>query len=272
MKNPYKEISKVNPQKENGHREICNPVFQTLMAICLSGAEYQVAMTVIDKTWGFGKQSTHISLTHYEQATNLSRQSVISAIKSLENKHIIVVDRDSPGKTNEYLFNKHHDTWLGSQANHTTQLVKETALPLVKQITLNQSSKSHQTSQVAVPSVVPTKETIKETIKEKDQDQGPDSINKDRKKVFEGLEEKRGYNSPVAGAEAKAITWMLKQGYSAEQILSAHDKLKTDKFWADKFLNMQSVKAQIGELVKAKPKDALPTTEELKEGWGKKKS
>ncbi len=76
----------------------------------------------------------------------------------------------------------------------------------------------------------------------------PDPFAGDRETVFAGLKERRGYNSPVAGAEAKAITWMLRQGYMAEQVLGAYDRLKQDEFWRDKLLNMQSVKAQIGEI------------------------
>ena len=99
----------------------------------------------------------------------------------------------------------------------------------------------------------------------------PDPLQEEGKLIFEGLKKRRGYNSGVAGAEAKAITWMLKQGYSAAQQLAAYDKLKKDKFWADKFLNMQTVKAQIGELLKAPGKPGgLPTQEQLLKGWGKK--
>ncbi|MDD4985436.1 MAG: hypothetical protein PHQ43_06555, partial [Dehalococcoidales bacterium] len=83
----------------------------------------------------------------------------------------------------------------------------------------------------------------------------PDPFTQTRKLVFEGLKEKRGYNSPQSGAEAKAITWMLKQGYMAEQILGAYDRLKQDEFWRDKLLNMQSVKAQIGEIFRGRRSD-----------------
>ncbi len=80
----------------------------------------------------------------------------------------------------------------------------------------------------------------------------PDPFAEGRKTVFKGLKERRGYNSPQAGAEAKAITWMLKQGYMVEQILGAYDKLKQDEFWRDKLLNMQSVKAQVGEIFRGR--------------------
>jgi len=84
----------------------------------------------------------------------------------------------------------------------------------------------------------------------------PDPFTQARKQVFEGLKERRGYNSPQAGAEAQAITWMLKQGYVVEQILGAYDKLKQDEFWRDKLLNMQSVKAQVGEIFRERRQHA----------------
>jgi hypothetical protein len=78
----------------------------------------------------------------------------------------------------------------------------------------------------------------------------PDLMTGERRRIFEVLKEKRGYISPQPGAEAQAITWMLKHEYTVEQILFAYDILKQDKFWRDKLLSMQSVKAQIGEIVK----------------------
>jgi hypothetical protein len=45
---------------------------------------------------------------------------------------------------------------------------------------------------------------------------------------------------------------MLRQGYLVEEILGAYDRLKQDEFWRDKLLNMQSVKAQIGEIFRGR--------------------
>jgi hypothetical protein len=78
----------------------------------------------------------------------------------------------------------------------------------------------------------------------------PDPLYENRKKIFEGLKARRGYNSPKPGAEAAAITWMLKQGHAVEQVLYAYDKMVKDPFWDNKFLSMQSVKSQIGEILK----------------------
>ena len=167
MKNPWRELSMVNPQKEDGHREINNDCYHALMVARLSGAIYQIVLTVIDKTWGFGKHGAPISLGEFQKVTGLSRQSVCLAIKDAEQLRLIVVSRNST-KVSEYMFNKHWDTWLTSQAKHTSK-----GKELVKQITPDRSSKSHQssqvkhtsTSQVATPGTVPVKKVLKKTIK-----------------------------------------------------------------------------------------------------------
>ena len=118
MKNPWRELSKVNPQKENGHREINNDIYHALMAAKLPGAVYQIVFTVIDKTWGFAKQEAPISLSQFESLTSLSHQSVRLAVKQAEGIRLIVVNRVST-KVSEYMFNKHYDTWLiGRKPNH----------------------------------------------------------------------------------------------------------------------------------------------------------
>jgi phage replication O-like protein O len=109
MRNPWKSKSKVNPQAENGHRRIANEVLQQLIKQGLTGSEWDVVMTVIDKTYGFGKLSDRISYGQIVNATSLSRRTAIRAVNSLEARRILVVSRMSP--VNQILFNKHHDTW-----------------------------------------------------------------------------------------------------------------------------------------------------------------
>jgi len=115
MKNPYRELSKVSPQKENGDRRVANDIWEALMKAGLSGAEYQIIFLVIGNTWGFQKTCDGITFSQMEKRTKLSRRTVINAVKELEKKRILVVDRQKEsGKLprNSYLFNKHYDTWL----------------------------------------------------------------------------------------------------------------------------------------------------------------
>lgn len=146
MKNPYQDRSSIDPQNDF-RREIPTPTFNALAAARLSGAEYQIILVVVDRSWGWSKASANISLGYFEKATQLSRHSVINAIKSLEQKRIVIVnrykvERSKKAQVNEYLLNKHYDTWLlgfsseendttprqGSGANDT-RVVEQTALP-----------------------------------------------------------------------------------------------------------------------------------------------
>ena len=44
MQNPYKDFSSVNPQREDGRREIETSVFQALIRAGLSGLEYTLVL------------------------------------------------------------------------------------------------------------------------------------------------------------------------------------------------------------------------------------
>lgn len=171
MKNPWRGSSKVNPQKENGHREIANDCFQALIKAKLSGAVYQIILTVIDKTWGYGKHDAPVSLGVFQDSTGLSRQGVISAIKEAERLRIIIVSREEKAGS-KYMINKHWDTWLSSQPQLTSKPTKVVNHALLDQsTTVDQTSQPQLTtaSQVVTPATEPIKkgkETIKETIKE----------------------------------------------------------------------------------------------------------
>jgi hypothetical protein len=71
--------------------------------------------------------------------------------------------------------------------------------------------------------------------------------NEQIKELFAALKERRGYNYPNHSAEAKAIRWMLREGYTPDDILGCYDKLKRKPFWEEKTLAMMSVQKEIGE-------------------------
>ena len=181
MKNPWRELSKVNPQKENGHREINNDIYHTLMATKLPGAVCQIVLTVIDRTWGFAKHGAPISLAQFQRMTGLSHSGVCSAIKQAEQLRLLVIERYST-KVSEYMFNKHYDTWLTSPPESTStsppedtsernRLVHQRVQDLSTREYKTSPPESTSTSPVATPRTEPVKklfkETLKETLKEK---------------------------------------------------------------------------------------------------------
>lgn len=116
LKNPWKQFSKINPQPDN-HRRIASDIFQALMQTDLTGAEFRVIMAIMDKTWGFNKQSEIISIPALAAATRLAVRTVRDIIKTLKAKRIIYYEASGIGVSNgspfnEFMANKHYDLWL----------------------------------------------------------------------------------------------------------------------------------------------------------------
>lgn len=96
-----------NPQKDNGYTAIANEILDQLVKAGLLGSEYAICFVVIRKTYGFQKKIDRISLTQFEELTNLSRPTVVHTLKNLVIKNILV-------KTPLLLYgiNKDWEKWL----------------------------------------------------------------------------------------------------------------------------------------------------------------
>ena len=164
----------------------------------MSGGEYQVVLTVIDRTWGFSLLSAPIPLKKFEDSTNLTRQGIIKALKRVEGRHILVCHRNGT-KTTEYLFNKHYDTWImppskreltseggespdddkahlvnGGSPTPSEPVFTSEETPLVNQRSPEKSTSVHQNSEPQLTSASklaerrtePVKTFIKDTLKD----------------------------------------------------------------------------------------------------------
>lgn len=98
-----------NPQIENGHIDIAHDLSEALMRINLSGYQYRIIWCVFRKTYGWHKSTDKISLTQFEKMTGLKNKYVCKAIKDLEDRNMIIVDRNN--HINIYKFNSDYDTW-----------------------------------------------------------------------------------------------------------------------------------------------------------------
>lgn len=124
MLNPYKSISKVNPQPDNGHRRINNDVMTAIIKSKMSGAVLQVVLYVIDRSWGYQSLEATLGYSQICKATGLSKRAVINAVQQAEKAHLIVVNHgDTRTMTaNTYLFNKYYDTWVTSEVSNTSEV------------------------------------------------------------------------------------------------------------------------------------------------------
>ncbi|HEQ99142.1 MAG TPA: hypothetical protein ENO22_07365 [candidate division Zixibacteria bacterium] len=128
MRNPWKKYSGINPQRQDGHRQIENSVFKALIKAKLTSAEYKVTLAIIDFTWGFNKRHDTISYSQLVEKTGLCKRTVIRACKSLKEKRVIYFESSkmvtSGSPINRYLLNKHYDTWKDDTAARKTGVTK----------------------------------------------------------------------------------------------------------------------------------------------------
>lgn len=104
-----------SPQIEDGYTVIANEILDALCVSTVGGSEYQVLMTIIRKTYGWNKKSDYISYSQLVEITGLARRTVIYAVRNLEVKNMIIVERsktDLLNNVNLISFQKDHDTWV----------------------------------------------------------------------------------------------------------------------------------------------------------------
>lgn len=106
----YKRGGMANPQKEDGYTAIANEIMERLYAITLSGSEYRVILCVLRKTYGWHKKVDKISLSQFEEETNLSRRQVCTILDRLVNNRLLFKEKNK--NCNLYQFNKDYEMWV----------------------------------------------------------------------------------------------------------------------------------------------------------------
>ena len=180
MENPYRKISNINPQRDNGHRRINSDVLQALIAAPLSGIEFRIALCVIDKTWGYDKKEALISYAQYRDATLLSRPSIGKALLRLIDRHIVLVEKVGGRSPNLYLFNKHYDTWI----------VDNTVLTSKHRVNNSSKHRVNNSSKHPEPSTEATTENKNIYKKQKDENS---FFYRDGKKFYQPLDGSRAW-------------------------------------------------------------------------------
>jgi phage replication O-like protein O len=197
------------------------------MKASISGAELRIAMTVYDRTDGYGRSSDKISMTAFERLTGLSRDSVANAVKQLEGNRIIVISHGKGVTPNEYLFNKHYDTWQierqasldfpgSSRENRTTATSqeKQTASSLTHAVPTveakNRSSPETITSQVVEPGGERVKKALlKKPIKEEGPSSSPEQTEKNATELLRELVSLKHWRTTEdAGVSQEDVEWL----------------------------------------------------------------
>ena len=110
-----------NPQKENGFVPIANEIVDALCRTRLSSAETQILFVVLRKTYGWKKPDDHISLSQFQQLTNLTRRGVCKAVSSLVNRRILGREQKGTSSSTKYWFIKNYDKWTAREQIGTSE-------------------------------------------------------------------------------------------------------------------------------------------------------
>ena len=169
-------------------------------------------MVVIRKTWGFNKKEDWISISQFVELTSKSRKQIIEDIKKLVKYGLLVKSTTLVKST------------LHSSVVQPTKLVKSTT-----------------------PTIDNTKDTITKDIPaNKLQVSKKPSNNANLNEVVSFLEETLSTKIVNWGKQAKALSDMLKVGYTKEQIKKTITYMATkDDFFSEKGFDLTTVSNQI---------------------------
>lgn len=96
-----------NPQKELGHIEVANDLWEALAKKDIPGRQLRVFNVIIRKTWGWNKKSDFIPLSQIAEATGIKRTHVCELIRWL--KAAKMISREGDGRTTIL---KDYESWL----------------------------------------------------------------------------------------------------------------------------------------------------------------
>lgn len=184
-------------KKEEGYTRMPNSLIDDQIMAQLNDKAFKCLMLIVRQTSGFDRAFHTIAITQFQKYCGIKkRDTVMSCIKELEDKKIILVNRKT-GCLNEYSINPNQS--------------HETVLPLKGTSTVKGDGTSTAKRDGTSPVKRGTnKETLKETLKE------------NIYVVFEFW--KTTFNSPktvLTEKRKKKIEARLEQGYSVEDIKKA---------------------------------------------------
>ncbi|MDI6808285.1 MAG: replication protein [Candidatus Eisenbacteria bacterium] len=78
-----------SPQKENGHVQVANELFDALARMRIPGEQRQVLDVIIRLTYGWNKKDSKISYAEFVVRTGLQQGHVFRALKALEEHNLV---------------------------------------------------------------------------------------------------------------------------------------------------------------------------------------
>jgi phage replication O-like protein O len=98
-----------SPQVEDGHLRLSNELAEAFARLQLSGNQWRIFWVIVRQTYGWQRKSAQISVTRFQQMTELDRRHVARAIKALVSRKIVAKIGNSFVAT--YGLNKDYSQW-----------------------------------------------------------------------------------------------------------------------------------------------------------------
>lgn len=251
-----------SPQVENGFTRIANELLERLLASCLSPNEWRVLLCIVRLSYGFRTKTARITGARVASMTGIAPQNVSTALRRLAERNMIVRAGKQMGLQKDW------ERWQTAEQTSLASITSEHGLDdaepksnrrlLPKVIggyeELNALKKRIKKEEVAPLCASSSEGEARKPLILGDEPtltspatRGNGRVNNaEVRRIFAGLKERRGWPSPKAAAEAKAVRWMLANGYTVDDILGCFGHLSGKDFWRDKPLYAMSVQKEIG--------------------------
>ena len=164
-----------SPQKENGYIGIAYDIWEALTRTRIPGQSMQVLLFILRKTYGWKKKEDQISLSQFQEATNLTKIAVCKSIRKLLDMNLITKKGNAKSMYTKiggdlavtYSFQKNYDKWntlpkkeiyVTKKGNIDYQKRKST-LPNWDTTILGTILDTKQSMDCTVPSILPRAKT-----------------------------------------------------------------------------------------------------------------
>jgi phage replication O-like protein O len=223
-------VQEETPQLEDGFTRIANELFEAILGAGFTQRQILVLLTVLRKTYGYGKKEDDMSAAQIGQMCDVKRNHVTEVIGQLVSYNVLT---RSPGTFGLVLgINKNYRRWVvpkkdtqsrigtSSTQPESSESVDQTGSSPNSGLVPNRDESSPNLGQVDSPNLGHTKENLpKETQKKSDTHEPDDTISE----VLAYLNDRAGRNFRLVKSNMKFVAARLKSGATLEQCKAVID-------------------------------------------------
>lgn len=241
------------PQLEDGFIRIANELFEAILCHGFSQRELLVLLTIVRKTYGYGKKEDDLSASQIGDLCSLARPHVTSTLNALALRNVIT---KRPGRFGSMIgIQKNHTKWVSAGQLKSTPASTESVHPSTELVHVpNEYRGSTESVQVDSTDSVHTKDNLPKDnhqkksscappVDEQDENEtaGGDAVPAGKPKrrtadqvqarferFYEAYPRKRSRNDAV-----KAFTKLDPDDTLLEQILASLEQVKASGEWSD---------------------------------------